>query len=356
MTRQSVSLKVPKDQGEKTITLANKLGLVDKTLEIQRDGVSIYIPLSRQPSKTVLTTLKQQISNVEVLAYAFSERPRKPKTLSEVLEGQLPPHLLTVLPRSADIVGDIAIIEIPPELEEYRTVIGEAVLKVYKNVRTVLAKAGAIGGTYRLRQFSVVAGEPRVATLHKEHGCQFYVDVTKTYFSPRLSSEHHRVANLVQEGETIVDLFAGIGPFALPIAKIHENVKVYAVDINPAAIELLERNVRLNRVENKVCSFLGDARQVVKERLSGIADRVIMNLPEKAMEFVDVACMALKPTGGIVHFHGFVSSSEPIEKMLQCFTESVTASGRRVERVLTSKLVRATAPYEWQAALDAKIR
>jgi tRNA (guanine37-N1)-methyltransferase len=351
-----MSLKVPKDQGEKTITLANKLGLVDKTLEIQRDGISIYIPLSRQPSKTVLKTLKQQISNIEVLAYAFSERLRKPKTLLEILEGQLAPHLLAVLPRSADIVGDIAIIEIPPELEEYRTVVGEAVLKVYKNVRTVLAKAGAIGGTYRLRGFSVVAGEPRVATLHKEHGCQFYVDVTKTYFSPRLSSEHHRVANLVQEGETIVDLFAGIGPFALPIAKIHENVKVYAVDINPAAIELLERNVRLNRVENKVYPFLGDARQVVKERLSGIADRVIMNLPEKAMEFVDVACMALKPTGGIVHFYGFVSSSEPIEKMLQRFTESVTTTGRRAERVLTTKLVRATAPYEWQAVLDVKIR
>jgi len=346
---------VPKDQAEKTIILANKLSLVDKSLEIQRDDYFIYIPLLGQLSKTVLRTFKRQISSIEASAYTFQERTQKPKTLAEILEGQLPPHLLASLPRSADIVGDIAIIEIPPELQEHRIAVGEAVLKVYKNVQTVLAKAGAIGGTYRLREFTVIAGEPKTTTVHKEHGCQFYVDVTKAYFSPRLSFEHRRVAILVQEGETIVDLFAGIGPFALPIAKIHENVKVYAVDINQAAIEFLKRNVRLNRVENKVYPILGDARQTVKERLSGVADRVIMNLPEKAMEFVDAACMAMKPTGGILHFYGFVNSSDPIDRMQQRLTEAVTASGRQVERVLTSRLVRTTAPHEWQAVLDAKI-
>jgi tRNA (guanine37-N1)-methyltransferase len=192
-------------------------------------------------------------------------------------------------------------------------------------------------------------------TIHKEYGCQYYVDVAKAYFSPRLSYEHNRVASLVQNGETVIDLFAGVGPFAILIAKIHKNVKVYAVDANPDAVKFLERNIRLNRVEDKVYPILGDAKHAVEEKLFGIADRVIMNLPEKALEFVNASCKAIKPIGGIVHFYSFVNASDSLENMKGRFTDAVEDSGRKVEQILSSKLVRATAPYEWQAVLDAKI-
>jgi tRNA (guanine37-N1)-methyltransferase len=181
------------------------------------------------------------------------------------------------------------------------------------------------------------------------------VDLAKAYFSPRLSSEHNRVATLVREDETVIDLFAGVGPFAIKIAKAHRNVKVYAIDVNPDAVEHLKRNIRLNRVEERVHALLGDARHIVSERHAGSADRVIMNLPEKAIDFVDVACAAIKPSGGTMHFYGFISASEPLENMKHNFIEAVGKCGRRVGEDAFSRLVRATAPYEWQAVLDARI-
>jgi len=355
MLKNSTCIRVPKIYGEKAIVLANKLKIVDRELEIQRDKDFIFIPLICQPEENELETLKEQMPDCEVLTYDFPEKKKQVTTFVELLEDKLPPHLLASLPRAMDFVGDIVIIEIPPELNAYKNIIGEAVLKVHKNVRTVLAKAGAVSGTYRLREFSIIAGEPKTETVHKEYGCQYYVDLTKAYFSPRLSHEHNRVASLVKEGETVVDLFAGVGPFAVLIAKTHENVKVYAIDVNPEAVQLLKKNIRLNRVESKIHPILGDAKQIVKQRLSGVAYRVIMNLPEKAIEFVDAACEAVKPTSGIVHFYSFVDSSNTLENVKLRFIDAVEKSGRKVHKILFSRFVRATAPYEWQAVLDAKI-
>jgi len=356
MPKKSACLKVPKRQGEKTLILANKLQIINKKLEIQRDENFIHVPLTAQPSEEELITLKKQIADCRVSTHVFSERKKKETSLAELLEDQLPLHLLASLPHAADFIGNIAIIEITPELDAYKKTIGQAILKANKNTRTVLAKAGAISGTYRLREFIVIAGENKTETIHKEYGCQYYVDIAKAYFSPRLSYEHHRVASLVKDGETIVDLFAGVGPFAVQIAKTRGNVKVYAIDVNPNAVEFLMKNIRLNRVEGKIHPISGDAKQVVKDRLSGVADRVIMNLPEKAMEFVDTACGALKPTGGTVHFYGFVNTSDAIENLRLQFTEAVEKCGKRVVDILFSRMVRETAPYEWQAVLDGKIR
>ena len=263
--------------------------------------------------------------------------------------------MLASLPQALDVIGDIAIIEIPPELKPYEKLIGEAILKTHKNIKTVLAKAGAISGTYRLREFNFIAGEHKTQTVHREFGCQYHVDVAKAYFSPRLSHEHMRVASLVQPGETVVDLFAGVGPFSVLIGKKNPKVRVYAVDINPEAVELLKVNVRVNRVENRVFPILGDARQITATKLKGSADRVIMNLPETAIDFVDAACQAIKPQGGIIHFYAFVRSPDSIENQKLRFSEAVERAGRKVEAFLYAKSIRETAPYESQIVLDAKI-
>ena len=355
MLKKSICVKAPKTYGEKAIVLTSKLKIIDRELEIQSNNDFICIPLIRQPQENELEKLKERVPDYKVSTYLFPERKKQVTTFVELLENKLPPYILASLPRAMDFVGDIVIIEIPPELNAHKYVIGEAVLKSHKSVRTVLAKAGAVSGTYRLREFSIIAGEPKTETIHKEYGCQYYVDLAEAYFSPRLSHEHNRVAFLVKEGETVVDLFAGVGPFSILIAKTHENVKVYAIDVNPQAVEFLKKNVRLNRVEGKVHSILGDAKQIVNQRLFGVADRVIMNLPEKAMEFVDATCEALKPTGGIVHFYSFVDASNTLENVKLRFIDAVENSGRKVEKIVFSRFVRATAPYEWQAVLDAKI-
>jgi tRNA (guanine37-N1)-methyltransferase len=355
MPKSTICIKVPKTQGEKTLALASKLELIDKSLKIQRDESNLCIPLLRQPEENELTTLKSQVPQMQLATNTFVEKQTPPKTLMQVLENKLPPHLLASLPQALDVIGDIAIVEIPPELKAHEKPIGEAILKTHKNIKTVLAKAGAISGTYRLREFTFIAGEDKTQTVHKEYGCQFHVDVAKAYFSPRLSHEHMRVASLVQSGETVVDLFAGVGPFSVLIAKKNPKVKVYSVDINSEAVELLKVNVRVNRVENRLFPILGDAKQITATKLKGSADRVIMNLPETAIEFVDAACQAIKPQGGTIHFYAFVRSPDTTENLKLRFTQAVEKNGRKVEAFLYDRSVRETAPYESQIVLDAKV-
>ena len=355
MSEQSLCIKIKKSRGEKTLLLANKLGLTNRELKIQQDTTHLYIPLARRPEPDEMEKLKKQLPDFKFETKVFAPKKPQPKTLHQLLSDQLPPDLLATLPRALDVIGDIAVIDIPPELEAYGSLIGEALLKTHKNVRTVLAKVGAVTGTYRLREFEVVAGENRTTTVHKEHGCQYHVDVATAYFSPRLSTEHDRVASLVQKGETVVDMFAGVGPFAVLIAKKQADVKVYAVDINPEAVELLKQNIRLNRVDSRVIPIPGNARQSVEKQILGVADRVIMNLPEKAIEFVDAASKAVKPSGGTIHYYAFIRRPDRLEDAQKRFSEAVEKAGRKVDVFLSAKPVRETAPYEWQIVLDAKI-
>jgi tRNA (guanine37-N1)-methyltransferase len=355
MPKNAACLKIPKKMGEKAIAEAAKLGLIDKTLQIQHDEKTLCLPLLRQPEKAELAALKKVVPKLELATADFAEKAQPPQTLVQALEGKLPPKLLTALPQAFDIVGDIVVIDIPPELKAHEAAIGDAILQTHRSVKTVLAKAGDISGTFRIRDYAVIAGEPRTATVHREFGCRFQVDLARAYFSPRLSHEHMRVAEQVGVGEVVADLFAGVGPFSVLIAKKQPSAKVYAVDLNPEAVELLKINVRQNRVDNSVYPIEADARKIAQTKLHAIADRAIMNLPETAIEFVDAACNAIKPEGGLVHFYGFIRQPDTVENLQARFTAAVEKSGRKVEAFLYAKSIRETAPFESQWALDARI-
>lgn len=349
-------LRVHRLLGEKAITLVRRLNLFNRELKVQRAGDYLYIPLINDPHLKDLEEFKRSLFQFEISKYQFSERAKRPLTLVDALEDILPPHLLASLPHAIDFVGDVAIIEIPPELEGYKKAVGEAILNVHKRTHTVLGKSGAVEGLYRVREFEVIAGVGKTETLHKEHGCSYHVDLAKVYFSPRLSHEHSRIALQVRNGETVVDMFAGVGPFSVLIAKEHENVQVFAVDINPDAINYLKKNITVNYVEDRVVPILGDAREIIKERLMGVADRVIMNLPERAIEYVDVACEAIKPEGGIMHYYEFTSEPNPLEAAEIRLIEAVKQTNRNVQRIPLTRIVRATAPLTWQVAVDAELR
>ncbi len=355
MPKSTICLKTPKNQGQKMIALASKLELIDKSLEIQRNGNNLYIPIHRQMQEKELAALKSQVPEMEVSTAVFTEKQLPRESLPQFLDNKLPPDLLASLPKSLDVIGDIAVIDIPSELKKYENVIGEAILQTQKNIRTVLAKAGAISGTYRVREYTFIAGEQKTQTIHKEFGCKYQIDLAKAYFSPRLSHEHERVTSLVRAHETVVDLFAGVGPFSILIAKKNPNVKIYAIDLNPEAVELLKINIRVNRVESRVFPILGDARQITSTKLRGLSDRAIMNLPETAIDFVDSACQAIKPEGGVIHFYAFVRSPDSIENLKSRFSQAVESTGRKVEEFLYVKSIRETAPFESQIVLDAKI-
>jgi tRNA (guanine37-N1)-methyltransferase len=349
-------LRVPKALGEKAIQLVGRLNLFNRELRVKQVKDYLYIPLLSEPLPTDIKELKGSLQEFEISTHRFPERKKRPLKLVDMLEDKLPPHLLASLPHAIDFVGDIAIIEIPPELESHKKTVGEAVMKTHRQVRTVLAKSGAVEGVYRLREFEVIAGVGKTETVHREHGCVYHVDLAKAYFSPRLSHEHDRVASMVREGETVVDMFAGVGPFSILIAKKRENVRVYAIDVNPDAVDYLRRNVAVNRVEKKVVPVLGDARQLVRESFMGIADRVIMNLPERAIEYVDMACEAIKPEGGIMHYYEFTSATNPMETAKVRLIEAMKRTNREVKELSLARIVRATAPFTWQVAVDAEIQ
>jgi len=346
----------PKASGEKIIRLARKLDLFDRELKVQQIGDSLCVPLIRKPSPTEIKEFKRSLTEFEISTHRFCERAKRPLKLLDLLEDKLSPHLLARVPHAIDFVGDIAVVEIPPELIDHKKTIGEAILRTHKRVGTVLAKSGAVEGVYRLREFEAMAGVEKTATVHREHGCIFHVDLAKAYFSPRLSHEHKRVASQVKEGETVVDMFAGVGSFSILIAKKHEDTKVSAIDVNPDAVDFLKRNIAVNRVENKVVPILGDVRQVVREQLIGVADRVIMNLPEKAIGYVDVACEAIKSEGGIMHYYEFTNARDPLEASRVRLTEAISQTNRSVKKILLTRLVRATAPFTWQVVVDAEIQ
>jgi len=345
---------VRKDLGEKALQTLKYFDLLDQNLRIQIIDDHLIAPILREPSTEQLEDLKKQFSEVVIETTEFQTRKIKSKTIFDILGDRLPPHLLASLPKSIDIIGQVAIIEIPLELQEYKVQIGEAVLDVNGKVHTVLAKAGPISEKYRIREFEIIAGKGETLTTHREFGCIYRMDVRKVYFSPRLSFEHQRVASQVKEDETVLDMFAGVGPFSILIAKRVGKVQVYAIDANRDAVKFLNENIAHNKVQGKVTPILGDAGTIVKEHFVGKVDRAIMNLPEQSLGFVGSACMALKPIGGIVHYYSFAVGPDPLGKAREDLEQAVLKAGRKIS-FLNARPVKSTAPYEWQVAIDAKI-
>jgi tRNA (guanine37-N1)-methyltransferase len=348
-------LKVPKKLGEQALQIVTKIDLLNRKLRIHQIDDFICIPLKAKPSPIVLKEFNKKFPNFKTMKFVFTEKEKRHLTLIDFLTDKIPGHLLSFIPHAIDFIGTIAIVEVPKELENYKALIGSAILKTNKHTTTVLAKTGAVKGIYRIRKLQLIAGIKKTTTIYKEYGHAYHVDVAKAYFSPRLSTERNRVALLVKEGETVVDLFSGVGPFAVPIGKMHKNVLVYAIDVNPDAVNLLKRNIAINRVEKQIVPILGDSRQIVQKQLLGKANRIIMNLPETAINFVDVACEALKLEGGIIHYYCFTKHYNPLETAKFQLMKAVKQNNRKKIDFVFAKKIREVAPYTWQVVLDAKI-
>lgn len=255
---------------------------------------------------------------------------------------------------SFDIIGDIAVTKLPDHSVVAAQAIAEAIKKRHKNIKTVLAQDSAVTGEYRLRKLTCIKGENKTSTIHKESGCLFSVDLAYCYFSPRLSGERLRVANLVQHNETVVNMFAGVGCFSIIIAKHVPSAKVYSIDINPNAFAFMKENIRLNRVFGQVVPMLGDAKNILESQLQGCADRVLMPLPEKALAYLPYALLALKPSGGWIHLHLFehVSKDEDLTaKVKQKVKATMEGLGFSSE-IFSVRIVRSTGPNWRQLVVD----
>jgi len=278
------------------------------------------------------------------------------KRLKTLLSEVLPPEEISHIYNSYDIVGDIAIIRLTEESRKYSQIIADTIMKVHKNVRTVLAQTSSVHGDYRLRKLEHIAGEKRTTTVHRESGCLFLVDVDKCYFSPRLFYERMRIAKLVRDGETVVNMFAGVGCFSLVIAKHSNAAKIYSIDINPIAVQYMRENVKLNRAFGRVIPIEGDAKEIILKMLHGVADRVLMPLPEKALEYMPYALLALKEGGGWIHYYDFEHASKgenAVEKVKLKVAQRLKSLGVMFE-IPFGRIVRTTGPNWYQIVLDIK--
>jgi tRNA (guanine37-N1)-methyltransferase len=346
-----VGIVVREQSGENTLRVLRARSLVDRTLRIKRKNGFLTIPLNREVSTEELKDLNIE---GEVVLEEFEEATRRP-SLSESLRKILTVEEMSLIPRSYDIIGDVCILQLPEKLQDRRRAIGEAFLKSMKNIRIVLNKTEPLSGEYRVGEYEVLAGEGGTETIYREHGCVFKLDISKVFFTPRLSAERARVASLAKPGEVICDLFAGIGPFSIIIAKKNPGVKVYSCDINPSAYRYLVENIRLNKVEDRVKPYLGDARELSERDLKGIGDRIIMNLPMSSEFYLDVACKTVKDSGGVVHLHVFLEKGVGADEKYASIEESFKDLGCET-RLLSSRRIREVAPFKYHWGFDIEVK
>jgi tRNA (guanine37-N1)-methyltransferase len=199
----------------------------------------------------------------------------------------------------------------------------------------------------------VIAGEDNTETEYREFGCRFKVDVEKAFFSPRLSTERNRIADLVQDGEVVINMFGGVGMFSIVAAK-KKKCTVYNIDLNPYAAKLCEENIKLNKkLAGTVVSIQGDASQVVKEQLQDKGDRTLMLLPERSDEFLDSAISATK-SGGVIHYYSHQHADkrqDAVEVSKQHYLQVAPVKSE----ILGGRMVRAVGPRYYQTVVDVRI-
>jgi len=347
---RKVCIQVDQHLGEQLRVFLMEQGLLDTEFPIAKEGSRLYFPLRQRLTANEREKLEEKGILLELVEKDLDPISKKPADLSSALEGIVPDQLRQWLPNSLDIIGEIAIVELNAALTPFEQQIGEAIMVVNSRVSTVYAKEGGVEGICRLRPLRLIAGEDQTRTIHTEYGIKLVIDVAETYFSPRLGTEHDRVTRLVQPGEVIVDMFTGVGPFALLAAK-RQPVEVFALDVNPQAIQCLQESLELNRLVGKVVPILGEARLIVNDRLAGKADRIIMNLPNDAFSFLDAAAKSIKPSGGVIHFYGVTTESFTAEMLVTDVVRELTNYGYDVE-IINSRIVRPAAPHEDQIVLD----
>ena len=311
-------IRVPKAEGNPVRMSLKAEGLLDLDHRIAADGEYLFIPILSD-SYGDYTTEDRELEAIE-----------HQETDYRML---LPEDIRDVLPNSFDCIGDLIIVKIEDPLLPYKSQIGEALLKVNRNVRLVLMDGG-VKGELRIRELEPIAGSGTTETRHRESGVTMITDPAKVYFNPRLATERMHVASEVRDGETIIDMFAGVAPFGLVVCKHARPKVVYSIDLNHDAHLFMQRNIELNKVTN-IIPMEGDASEVVRDLPQ--ADRVIMNLPQIAYRFLDVALSKTKK-GGIVHMHRIMErdtsdelTQELVDKMCQMGLDCHLAEKRELK-------------------------
>jgi len=372
---QTQFVKIKQESAEKFLKLLKtKLpneSFLDRRIKVIHEGAYVLFPLidDVEKVKVLIETISNQINFDIVSAEGITETNYKYHSIEEALAGELPEHILELVPKSYDIIGKIVIVEFDQinsindkNVLSYKKKVAEALVSVNKSVETVYEKKSEVKGKYRLKELKVIYGDDNPETIHKENNCFFKLDVKNAYFTPRLVFERKRVSSSsFKKQEIIVDLFTGVGPFSIQIAK-NNDVKIYAFDVNPSAYKYLVENIELNKMKGRIIAHNMDVKKLLNPNnklgnyLKNKIDRIIMNLPEQSINFLDVACFLMKKPSGILHFYQFCEKPNPIKKGIENLKTNLKDIGWHIEEILNSKVIKPFSPKSDLIVIDLKIK
>ncbi|HJH26846.1 MAG TPA: class I SAM-dependent methyltransferase family protein [Methanophagales archaeon] len=352
-------VKVERRRGERVRRALKELELLRTDARITSNDNFVHLPLTRE----LKGDEKREIEVTELLTAEF-----------ELLEQRRSIEDLVGFKPSYEMVGDIAVLTAVDLTGENEQLVAHALMNLHKNIKVVAKRVSPVEGVFRKRKMKVIAGENRTETIHRENGCRYKLDLEKVYFNPRLASERNRVVSQVERSgkEEIIDMFAGVGPFSIQIAKRAPQSHVTAIDANPDAIRYLIENIKLNGLRN-VEAIEGDIKKKY-ERFRNKADRIIMNLPKSAYLFLREALCMLDPHGGIIHFYDLESSySDATDKETKSHEIEIAAINKakaklaakvkeagdefhfRSLEIRDARKVKTYAPYAYIIGIDARI-
>ncbi|MGM5483995.1 MAG: class I SAM-dependent methyltransferase [Nanobdellota archaeon] len=290
-----------KAKGKEISDILDKLkkrNLVDERLKPKKNDDELIIPI--KDNEILNDDIKDKVVEAEF------ELKKSKKSFKEEAKKIVGEENIDKLKTSYDIVGDIAILEIDEDLRYEEKKIAEKLLECNDSIKTVVRKKGSHEGKLRLQDYKVLAGENKLSTYHKENGCTLHIILNEVYYSPRTSTERKRIAEKIVNGENVLVMFSGCGPFVCVIAKNSFAEKVTGIELNKKGHELAKENIRINKINNSEM-IEGDVREVCKymgEKEIKF-DRIVMPLPMTAEEFLPEAIKVSKK-GTIVHLYDFV--------------------------------------------------
>ena len=320
--------------------------ILRKDLKLKKNTNHVYLPIT-----TTSPTLPFQ--DMQYGTTQFEYYQKTPSSYKDVLS-HLPKHLKQHLPTSYDVIGDIILLKLPKQLHTYSQEIGSALLNTHNHIN-VVCSVEPVTGELRTRNLQIIAGEQRTATTHTEYGLRFNVDIQKTYFSPRLATERKRIATLVQPHETVVDLFAGVAPFSILIARYAKPKIIYAVDKNKDAITYAYQNITQNQVLDKIQLIHADAQQIptLFKQQHRTADRIIMNLPFSAHAFFSHALrIAANPC--IIHYYDILKKDE-VPKQIESLEQYAKKQNKTLHHI-NIRTIKTYAPREFYIGIDITAR
>lgn len=333
---ESLAVVVPKKKAEQVKKKLMEKSALRTDLQVESDAKNVYFPVSQHLEL-----------GFDVVTRAFKELKQVVSDYRDLVE--LPDELRPFLPSSFDVIGHVAIVKLPDEILPHSKAIGKAIAQANKPVKTVCLDEGVKGET-RTRELKILFGSKDTVTTYKEHGLTFKVDPRTMFFSPRLATERKTIADQVTIGERVFDMFAGVGPFSILIAKTRSPEKVFACDINQQAYDLLLENIQMNKVGGIVFPFLGDSREIASQ--VPVVNRIIMNLPHSAFEFLDVAASKIAE-GGTLHYYEIIEQ-DLLENRVQEIKKRLTELGKPVADI-DIRVVKSYSPTMRFYAMDISI-